>query len=269
VSKVEEGIFIPSKIRIAKFLADKGICSRRQAEFMIYEGRVTLNGEKLKTKGIFVNEKDEIKIDGKKIDTSSQKKMKIYCLNKPVGYVCTRSDEKGRPTIFELVPPSVGYVVKVGRLDINSEGLLLLTNSGELAHRLETPEYNIERTYLVKIFGFVDKKKVERLSRGVTIDKVSYRPTFVEIAKDGNKYPDKGKREGDNFRQNTWLRIGLRTGKNREIRNLLRYFNLQVTRLIRERYGNIRLDDMPKNAFAEIADFKVEKLLKIVGMNGE
>jgi 23S rRNA pseudouridine2605 synthase len=224
--------------RIAKVIARAGVCSRRDAEKLIEEGRVKLNGKVLKTPAQTVTDKDEIIVDGQPLKTAD--KPRVFRYNKPGGLVTTNKDERGRLTIFDKMPEGLPRVVTVGRLDINTEGLLLLTNDGEIAQKLEHPDTGWSRKYRVRYFGQLDEQKLKRVKRGANIDGVKYAPAKIEL--------EKGENEGTN----QWLTITLHEGKNREVKRLLEYCGGKVNRLIRTSYGPFQLGKLPKGAVEEI-----------------
>lgn len=223
--------------RIAKVLARAGLCSRRDAEKWIAAGRVQVNGEVLTSPALNVTETDEIIVDGKPLPRKEPTRLFIY--HKPSGLVTTNRDEKGRDTVFDKLPPSLPRVVSVGRLDINTEGLLLLTNDGELSRHLELPSSGWVRTYRVRVHGHVTDEKLGKLSEGITFEGVKYSPAEVSL----------DTQQG----ANSWLSISLKEGKNREVRNLMKAMDLQVTRLIRVSYGPFQLGKLPKGEVKEIA----------------
>lgn len=212
--------------RIAKVIAATGACSRRDAEKIIAEGRVKVNGETITSPALNITD-EKISIDGillKRPETS-----RLYKYYKPVGLVTTHKDELGRQTVFDSLPSNMPRVISVGRLDLNSEGLLLLTTSGEVARNFELPSSNYERVYRVRVYGDVDLQQMENLKNGIEIDGVRYGPVIIE--------PER-------IDVNSWLRITLHEGKNREIRKVLGHFGLEVSRLIRVKYGKYELGTM-------------------------
>jgi 23S rRNA pseudouridine2605 synthase len=224
------------KVRIAKRLADLGIASRREAEKIILQGRIIVNSVENKDLSLLVDYNDEIFFDGKKLDNKPTE-IKIYLMNKPAGYVTTNFDPDGRKTIFELIPKKLGRLMTVGRLDINTEGLILLTNSGEAARVLELPATSLKRVYRVRVFGHIDLEQLKSLKNGITIDSINY-GSFVVIV--------------DRLTStNSWLTIILSEGKNREIKKVLGHCNLKVTRLIRVQYGSYNLGDIPSGCIVE------------------
>ncbi len=229
--------------RIAKFIASCGLCSRRQAEVLIAEGRVKVNGKAIDTPATLVDEQSIVEVDGKTLEKISA--TKIWILNKPTGYICTRKDEHGRPTIYDLLPADMAQVHYIGRLDINSEGLLLLTNSGEVKRFYEHPLNKIERVYLVRIFGQVPKDMFSKCARGVAIKDEKTNKNIVYHAKIENH------KEGERG-NNRWLKFTLKEGKNKEIRRICTYFGLEVSRLKRVSFGEFKLGSLDKAKFIEV-----------------
>ena len=222
--------------RIAKVIARAGICSRRDAEKLIAEGRVALNGEKITSPALNVPADALITVDGKPIPTATPAKLWRY--HKPVGLMTSHRDPEGRPTVFAHLPPSMPRTISVGRLDINSEGLLLLTNDGELARRLELPSQGWVRRYRVRLFGKVTQADLDRLAKGVTIDGVRYGPVTAELERAKGPY--------------AWAMVSLKEGKNREVKRLMEHLGLKVARLIRVSFGPFHLGHLPEGAVEEI-----------------
>ena len=215
----------PSGDRIAKFLARAGIASRREVERMIAAGRITLNGTVLDTPAVKVSEADNITVDGKPV--GAPEKLRLWRYYKPNGLVTSDSDEKGRRTIFDELPDTLPRVMSVGRLDLNSEGLLLLTNDGELKRKLELPSTGWVRKYRVRVNGYPTDDLFEPLRKGITVDGETFRPMAVTI----------DRQQG----ANAWLSVGITEGKNREIRRAMNAIELSVSRLIRTSYGPFQL----------------------------
>lgn len=222
--------------RIAKRLARAGLCSRRDAERWITDGRVAVNGTTLDSPACVVRPGDIVQVDGKVIPEPEPARLWRY--HKPSGLVTTARDEKGRATVFERLPPDMPRVISIGRLDLTTEGLLLLTNDGELARFLELPATGWTRRYRVRVFGEVDEKKLADLEKGPTIEGVKYGP--IEAALD--------RIQG----RNAWLTVSLKEGKNREIRKVMEALGLQVNRLIRVAYGPFQLGKLEEGAVEEV-----------------
>ncbi len=234
VAKVQAGE------RLAKRIAGAGVCSRRAAEELIVQGLVKVNGVKVITPAICVTDQDKITVRGQVL--AAPEKSRVFLFHKPVGLVTTARDERGRETVFDGLPPELPRLISAGRLDLNSEGLLVLTTSGAFARHLELPATGLPRTYRVRIFGELRDDMVERLARGIRIEGVSY--GRVEVARE---------RSGAaRASQNQWVRVTLREGKNREIRKVFGFFGAQVNRLIRLSYGPFELGDLPRGALVEV-----------------
>lgn len=228
--------------RIAKVMARAGLCSRREAESWITAGRVRVNGKPLETPACVVTDQDTIEVDGKALP--QKEKTRLFLYHKPAGLVTTQRDEKGRPTVFEKMPKELPRVVSVGRLDINTEGLLLLTNDGELARHLELPATGWVRHYRVRAHGLVSQERLDKLKNGMTWNGVKYGPIEATLEK----------QQGSN----AWINISLKEGKNREVRNIMESLDMPVSRLIRTSYGPFQLGKLPAGAVLEIK----EKMLK-------
>ncbi len=226
------------KERIAKVMARAGLCSRREAERWIAEGRVVVNGTRLDSPAFTVGPGDEIKVDGKILPQAEDTRLFLY--HKPAGLVTTASDEKGRETVFGNLPQGLPRVVSVGRLDLNTEGLLLLTNDGGLARFLELPSNGWRRRYRVRVYGTVKQKDLDMLARGVTVEDVKYDSIEVTL-------------EQAQSSANVWLNVTLREGKNREIRRVMEHIGLEVSRLIRVAYGPFQLGKLPEGAAQEVS----------------
>lgn len=232
--------------RIAKRLARAGICSRRDAEKMIAAGRVALNGKILETPAVNVTETDQILVDGKKIGEKEPPRLWLY--HKPAGLVTSHSDEKGRDTIFDHLPDSLPRVISVGRLDLNSEGLLLLTNDGELSRSLELPASGWVRHYRVRAHGRITQEKLDALKQGIRVEGVSYGPIEAVMQPTESS--------------NVWINVALKEGKNREIRRVLDFLGLSVNRLIRVSYGPFALGGLPAGAVQEVARDQLQPILE-------
>ena len=224
------------KERIAKFLARAGVASRRESERLIEARRVTLNGVVVTHPATLVGAHDLLCVDRKAV--GAPERSRIWRYHKPAGLVTTAHDPQGRPTVFAALPEALPRVISVGRLDLNTEGLLLLTNDGELARYLEHPAQEVVRTYRVRVHGDFDRASIAALAQGVVVDGVRYRP--VETTLD--------RRQG----RNCWITMKLREGKNREIKKLLAQLGLQVTRLIRTGYGPFQLGKLAQGAVEEV-----------------
>ncbi len=230
------------KERIAKVMAAAGLCSRREAERWIQNGRVSVNGEVLTTPARTVDANDQIVVDGQPL--AGPQERRLWCYHKPVSVITTYRDPQGRPTVFERLPAFLPRVISVGRLDFNSEGLLLLTTDGGLARELELPSRGWKRKYRVRVHGKVTPEIVGRLQKGVRIEGISYAPCQIEVEREQGS--------------NTWVLMTLTEGKNREIRRMMAFFGLEVTRLIRISYGPFQLGNLPVGAVREVP----EKVLK-------
>jgi 23S rRNA pseudouridine2605 synthase len=222
--------------RVAKFLARAGVCSRRDAERLIAEGRVKLNGRTLDTPAVKVTAEDKVSVDGRPVAVAEPTRLWRY--HKPSGLVTTHRDPAGRPTVFERLPRGMPRVISVGRLDLTSEGLLLLTNDGALARRLELPSNAWVRRYRARAFGRVEQEELDRLKEGMTIDGVRYGSIEAKLER----------RQG----ANSWITLSLTEGKNREVRRVLEALGLKVNRLIRIAYGPFQLGALAPGAVEEI-----------------
>lgn len=231
---------IAEPMRIAKAMARAGLCSRREAERWIADGRVSVNGQVLKTPAVEIKPRDRVLVDGQPLPVAEPSQLWRY--NKPKGMVTTHSDPQGRATVFDNLPPALPRVISVGRLDFNTEGLILLTNDGELARHLELPATGWLRRYRVRAKGRVTQADLDKLREGVEIEGVRYGP--VEAAIDTV--------QGANM----WLTVGIREGKNREVRKVLSSLQLDVNRLIRISFGPFQLLDL-KPGEAEVIKRRV------------
>ncbi|MCB8820423.1 pseudouridine synthase [Microvirga rosea] len=226
----------PTEERIAKVIARAGVASRRDAEAMIAEGRVTLNGKVLESPAINVTAADTITVDGEPLPVKERTRLWLY--HKPRGLVTTARDPEGRPTVFENLPEDLPRVVAVGRLDINTEGLLLLTNDGGLAKVIAHPDTGWLRRYKVRAHGDVTQADLDKLRDGVTVDEMEYGPVEARL----------DRVQGDNV----WLTLGLREGKNREVKRILEHLGLQVNRLIRLSFGPFQLGEIESGLVEEV-----------------
>jgi len=228
--------------RIAKLLARAGVASRREIERMIAEGRVALNGEKLSTPATLLADLSGVTVDGKLVDAPAASR--LFRFYKPQGTITAARDPKGRATIYDRLPPGLPRVMPVGRLDFMTEGLLLLTNDGELKRQLELPRTGVVRTYRARAFGPVTQAQLERLAEGITIDGIRY----------GSINANLERRTG----RNCWIEMSLTEGKNREVRNVLAHLGLQVSRLIRTAYGPFTVAGLEPGAIDEVASGDLE-----------
>jgi len=222
--------------RIAKVMARAGLCSRREAERWIEEGRVKVNGQTITSPALNVEESDKISVDGEKLPQKEPSRLWKYY--KPRGLVTSHNDEQGRQTIFDVLPDHLPRVISVGRLDLNTEGLILLTNDGELARHLEHPSTGWIRRYRVRVFGEVDPLLLKKIENGVTIMGVRYGPIMATL----------DRQQGDN----AWITIAITEGKNREIRKVMDHLGYQVNRLIRVSYGPFTLGEMKEGEVLSI-----------------
>ena len=233
--------------RIAKVIARLGLCSRREAEKMIADRRVTLNGETVTTPATFVRPSDKIGVDGQ--SAGKREPLRLFLYHKPPGLITSAKDPEGRPTVFDALPKTLPRLISVGRLDLNTEGLLLLTNDGGLSRALELPSSGLIRTYRVRVHGRIHPERLEKLKEGLLWKGVRYGSIVATI-------------EGVNEGTNTWLRMSLSEGKNREIRNVMEALNLQVNRLIRLSYGPFELGPLKRGDLVEIKPKAIKDLLK-------
>jgi 23S rRNA pseudouridine2605 synthase len=231
--------------RIAKVIARAGLCSRRDAERWISQRRVSVNGKVLDSPAFTVGPADKIVVDGKPLPAAQAPRLFLY--HKPAGLVTTARDEKNRPTVFAHLPGKLPRVVSVGRLDLTSEGLLLLTNDGGLARRLELPANGWIRRYRARVHGLVDAGKLAGLANGITIEGVRYGAIDAKLERQQ--------------RTNAWLEIALAEGKNREVRRVLAHLDLPVMRLIRIAFGPYYLGELERGDVAEVPTQALDNLL--------
>jgi 23S rRNA pseudouridine2605 synthase len=239
--------------RIAKRLSRAGLCSRRDAERWIADGRVTVDGEVLTTPACVVTEQSQIEVDGKPLLQADRTRLWRY--HKPIGELVTERDPQGRPTIFEALPKGMPRTIAVGRLDFMSEGLLLLTNDGELARKLELPANGWTRRYRARVHGTVDEAKLTALANGITVEGVNYGPIQAKLDRQQ--------------RSNAWLDVALTEGKNREVRKVLAHLELPVVRLIRIAFGPIHLGELPTSQIDEVPPQALSALLGVAQKRGE
>jgi 23S rRNA pseudouridine2605 synthase len=237
----------PEGERIAKLLARAGIASRREVERMIADGRVALNGVKLATPATILPSLRGVTVDGKPIGSADR--ARLFRFHKPAGLLTAERDPKGRPTIYNALrnalPRETPRLMPVGRLDLNTEGLLLLTNDGELKRAMELPASEVPRTYRARTFGEVSQARLEDLMDGITIEGMRYGPIDANLER----------RTG----RNQWIELTLTEGKNREVRRVLEHLGLQVSRLMRTSYGPFKLGDLPRGAADEVKKHELER----------
>jgi len=222
--------------RIAKRIARAGICSRRDAEARILDGRVAVNGEIIKSPALNVSLSDVVSVDNKQLP--EREPARLWRYYKPRGLVVSARDEKNRETIFDKLPRNLPRVMTVGRLDLGSEGLLLLTNDGDLARHLELPSTGWSRKYRVRVQGNINEEQLASLAKGVTIDGITYGRVIAKFDRQ--------------MASNAWLTMAIREGKNREIRRIMEHLGHQVSRLIRVSYGPFQLGDLGDGEVKEI-----------------
>lgn len=236
----------PEGDRIAKLLARAGIASRRDIERMIAEGRIALDGEALTTPATILRSLRGVTVDGNPVREPDPARLFLY--HKPAGLLTTAKDPAGRPTIYDRLPADLPRVMPVGRLDLNTEGLLLLTTDGELKRALELPATGVERTYRARAFGTVTQAQLEALIEGVEIEGMRYGRIDANLER----------RTG----RNQWIELTLTEGKNREVRRVLEHLGLKVSRLIRTRYGPFVLGDSEPGDVAEVRRVDLVKFRK-------
>jgi 23S rRNA pseudouridine2605 synthase len=232
--------------RIAKLLARAGVASRREVERMIAEGRIALNGEKLATPATLLNDLSGVTVDGKPVRPAAA--TRLFRFYKPQATITAAHDPKGRTTIYDRLPSGLPRLMPIGRLDFMTEGLLLLTNDGELKRQLELPRTGVVRTYRARAFGRVTQAQLEDLAEGITIDGVHY----------GSINANLERRTGSNC----WIEVSLTEGKNREVRRVLAHLGLQVSRLIRVAYGPFTTSGLEPGQVDEIGEAELESFRK-------
>ena len=222
--------------RIAKLLARAGIASRREIERMIAEGRIAIGGKTVETPATLLTSLHGVTVDGNPVQAAAPARLFRY--HKPAGLLTAERDPKGRPTIYDRLPSGLPRVIPVGRLDLNTEGLLLLTTDGELKRQLELPSSGVERTYRARVFGEISQERLEDLIQGVEIEGIRYGSIDANLER----------RTG----RNAWIELKLTEGKNREVRRVLEHLGLQVSRLLRTSYGPFPLADLPVGGVDEV-----------------
>ena len=232
--------------RVARVLARAGVASRREAERLIEAGRVALNGQVLASPAINVGKDDILTLDGQPV--AEREPARLWRYHKPPGLITTHKDPKGRPTVFERLPPGLPRVISIGRLDLGSEGLLLLTNDGALARELELPSRGVVRRYRARAFGRASQEKLDRLKDGITVEGMAYGPIRAHL--DGGRGA------------NVWITLELGEGKNREVRKVLEALGLKVNRLIRTSYGPFELGALAPGAIEEVPPRQVKRLIE-------
>ena len=226
-----------NKQRIAKFLASSGVASRRESEKIILDKRVEVNGRIISSPAFDIKDGDQVNVDGKPIKRSNN--LRVFLFNKPQGYLVTTKDPVGRKTIYDLFPKKLKKIITVGRLDYNSEGLIILTNNGDFSRFLELPSNQFLRTYKVRVHGNIDKEKLSNLSNGITLKGIKYKSIEASLEKTN--------------KSNAWLLMKLKEGKNKEIRRICESFDLKVNRLIRISYGPFNLGKINKTEIIEVS----------------
>jgi 23S rRNA pseudouridine2605 synthase len=230
--------------RIAKVMARAGLCSRREAERWIADGRVAIDGKTLTSPAVVVPPGAKVTVDGEPL--AQPERTRLFRYHKPRGLLTTERDPEGRPTVFETFPPELPRLLSIGRLDFNSEGLLLLTNDGELKRRLELPATGWVRRYRVRVHGQPNPTALDDLRRGMTVDGVRYGPIEAAIER----------QQGTN----AWLSVALAEGKNREVRRVMEALGLPVNRLIRVGYGPFMLGELPLGDIVEVAQGELRRV---------
>jgi 23S rRNA pseudouridine2605 synthase len=223
-------------MNITKRIAHSGLCSRRDAKKLVIEGYVKVNNIVVRSPTTKVEPEDNISVKNKSLKVADCPK--IWIFNKPTGFLSTNHDPDNRPTIFDILPKNIGRLISVGRLDMNSEGLILLTNNGDLARYLELPKNHIKRKYQVRVFGDLNLSRLNNLSKGCEIEGTRYGKIDVNVLKQSNS--------------NSWLEIELEEGKNREIRKVLAHIGLKISRLKRVKYGGYDLGNIKKGEIKEV-----------------
>ena len=228
-------------MRLSKFLAHSGYCSRREAEQFIQKNKVIINGNTCNDFSYQVKKDDEVFIG--KTQIKEQRKIELYALNKPRGYITSKKDELDRKTVYDLIPLDKKNLLTIGRLDFNTEGLLLFTNNGEHKRYFELPKNKITRTYEVKVYGNINSSDIEKIEAGITINGIKHQVKQITLIK--------------KLKTNNWLRIKLVEGKNREIRKIFESLGFVVNRIIRTHYGSYSLNKMKKGEFKKMIIKKI------------
>ena len=231
--------------RIAKVIARAGLASRREAEGWIAAGRVSVNGQTIASPALNITEADIVTVDG--VPLRRRERTRLFLYHKPRGLVTTHSDPQGRPTIFAALPKTLPRLISVGRLDLNTEGLLLLTNDGELTRKLELPQTAWLRRYRVRALGRVTQDALDALRNGITVNGMRYGPLEATFDREQGA--------------NVWLTVGIREGKNREVRNVLEHLGLKVNRLIRVAFGPFELGALERSAVDELSTDTIRSAL--------
>ncbi len=241
-------------IRLAKKIAQSGIASRREAERLIEKGKVSVDGQIVTTPVFFVDDNSCITVNGKILEQTSSS-LCVWKMYKPQGYVTTRFDPQGRKTVFDLFPETFDRVIYIGRLDINSEGLLLFTNDGQFSRKLELPSTGVPRTYKVRFRGALKREHIQEAKNKLVINKIIYKNIEIKLQKN------------DLSKTNKWALVTLKEGKNREIRKIFEYFGCEVNRLIRVSYGPIKLGDLKKGTVERFSSNELKQLLELIEGN--
>ena len=228
-------------MRLSKFLAHSGYCSRREAEQFIQKNKVIINGNTCNDFSYQVKKNDEVFIG--KTQIKEQRKIELYALNKPRGYITSKKDELDRKTVYDLLPLDKKNLLTIGRLDFNTEGLLLFTNNGEHKRHFELPKNKITRTYEVKVYGNINSSDIEKIEAGITIKGIKHQVKQITLIK--------------KLKTNNWLRIKLVEGKNREIRKIFESLGFVVNRIIRTHYGSYSLNKMKRGEFKKMIIKKI------------
>ena len=243
--------------RIAKLLARAGVASRREVERMIADGRIAIEGKTLDTPNTVLEHLRGVTVDGKPV--TKPEPTRLFAFHKPSGLITAERDPRGRPTIYtalrNALPKDAGRVIPVGRLDFTTEGLLMLTNDGELKRAMELPSSGIPRTYRARAFGDVTQAQLDELIEGVEIDGIRYGRIEADLERGSGK--------------NRWVEMTLTEGKNREVRRVLEHLGLQVNRLLRTAYGPFELADLPRGQAVEIRQADVERFRKQLRRGGQ